>query len=353
VSKIRIGFVGVGGMGQAAHLRNYVINPECEVVAIAEIRPKLAKKVAERYSIPRVYDGYEAMLAKEELDGIVAIQPFGLHVEIVPNLLKKGVPIITEKPIAETLENGRKILAAEQKANGKLFLAYHKRSDPATLRVLKQIEAWKQSGEVGKLRYIRVAMPPGDWSVQGMAHNVNTDEGYDAKWGGWDRYAGFVNYYIHQVNLIRLLLGEDYQVLYADPSGVTFGLRSASGVAGTLEMATHNTTIDWQEEAFVAFERGWIKLELPAPLAVDRPGRVTIFTDKGKEHEPTTTTPQLPWIHAMRSQAQQFVAAGQGKPTTLCRASDAVKDLEVATAYIALVEEAEKKHGLAQAKAKG
>lgn len=35
--KVRIGFVGVGGMGQAAHLRQYVQMPECEVVALAEV----------------------------------------------------------------------------------------------------------------------------------------------------------------------------------------------------------------------------------------------------------------------------------------------------------------------------
>ena len=37
MSKPRIGFVGVGGMGQCAHLRNYATLPDCEVVAIAEV----------------------------------------------------------------------------------------------------------------------------------------------------------------------------------------------------------------------------------------------------------------------------------------------------------------------------
>ena len=52
MSKVRIGFVGVGGMGQCAHLRNYVSVPDCEVVALAEVRPGLGKRVAEKYGIP-------------------------------------------------------------------------------------------------------------------------------------------------------------------------------------------------------------------------------------------------------------------------------------------------------------
>ena len=43
--KVRIGFVGVGSMGQCAHLKNYATLPECEVAAIAELRQDLAKKV--------------------------------------------------------------------------------------------------------------------------------------------------------------------------------------------------------------------------------------------------------------------------------------------------------------------
>ena len=37
MARTRIGFVGVGFMGQCAHLRNYAVLPECEVVAIAEL----------------------------------------------------------------------------------------------------------------------------------------------------------------------------------------------------------------------------------------------------------------------------------------------------------------------------
>ena len=72
MDKIRIGFVGVGGMGQCAHLRNYVTLPDCEVVAIAEIREQLGKLVAQRYGVPRVYGSHEELLASEKLDGIVA-----------------------------------------------------------------------------------------------------------------------------------------------------------------------------------------------------------------------------------------------------------------------------------------
>ena len=72
--KVRIGFIGVGGMGQMAHLRNYANVDECEVVAVAEMREKTGQLVATRYGIPKVYKTHTDMLAKEKLDGIVASQ---------------------------------------------------------------------------------------------------------------------------------------------------------------------------------------------------------------------------------------------------------------------------------------
>ena len=44
--KLKIGFVGVGAMGQCAHLRNYVTIPDCEVVAIAELREDIRELIA-------------------------------------------------------------------------------------------------------------------------------------------------------------------------------------------------------------------------------------------------------------------------------------------------------------------
>ena len=70
--KVKIGFVGVGGMGQCAHLRNYVtFTNDCQVTAIAEIKEKQGKLVAERYGVPKVYTDHNEMLDNEELDGFL------------------------------------------------------------------------------------------------------------------------------------------------------------------------------------------------------------------------------------------------------------------------------------------
>ena len=346
MSKVKIGFVGVGGMGQCAHLKNYVTVPECEVVAIAEVRTELGQAVARKYGVPNVYTNHEEMLAKEQLDGIVSSQPFTRHGTLVPELLKAGLPVFTEKPLAGTIANGEKILRALEQSKGWYMVGYHKRSDPATMYAKAEIDRLKQTGELGAFKYVRVLMPAGDWVANGFIDLLTTNQpGPELQWdppaddmdkATYDAYISFVNYYIHQVNLLRHLLGEPYTVTYADPSGVMLAARTESGVCGVIEMSPYITTIDWQESALCAFEHGYVKIELPAPLASNRPGRVEILRDPGNGATPETVVPTLPWVHAMRQQAFNFVAAIKGEMAPMCQAAEAMQDLINAKQYIDL-----------------
>ena len=78
-----------------------------------------------------------------------------------------------------------------------------------------------------------------------------------------------------------------------------------------------------------------MKIELPAPLASNRPGKVEILRDPG-EGEPETVVPQLPWVHAMRQQAMNFIAAIKGEMEPMTGAEEALQDLQVAREYIRL-----------------
>ena len=345
--RVKIGFCGVGGMGQMAHLRNYVVEDACDVVALAELRTNTGAAVARRYGVPKVYAEASEMLAKEALDAIVASQPFGRHGVLVPELLKAGVPVFTEKPLAGAVEVGEKIVKAVEQSGTFMMIGYHKRSDPATMYTKQEIDALKASGELGALRYVRLLMPPGDWTAAGMTGLVWEEEtempslecdppASDMDEATFNAYTAFVNYYIHQVNLMRHLLGEPYTVTHAEPSGALFVGQSDSGVACTIEMATFNTSIDWQEHALVCFERGWVRIDYDAPLASNRPGRVTIYRDPGGDVTPMQSEPTLPWVHAMRQQARNFIAAVKGEMEPLTTAAEALEDLKIAREYIRL-----------------
>src|ERR1019366_967923 len=115
MKKIRLGFIGTGNMGQMAHLRNYMTLPNCEVVAMAELRPQLAAQVAARWGIPEVYHDADELLAKAKVDAYVMIQPFWIHGGLIPAVLAKGKPLMIEKPLAHSVEIAEKLAQLSKK----------------------------------------------------------------------------------------------------------------------------------------------------------------------------------------------------------------------------------------------
>ena len=343
MGKVRIGFVGVGTMGQMAHLANYVTIEDCEVVAIAELRTKTATRVAERYGVPKVYADHREMLAEETLDGIVCSQPFARHAVLLPELYGAVKFLFTEKPLAIAVASGEKLVRAAADAGCTHMVGYNKRSDPATIHARSVIDGWKATGEMGPPKYVRILMPEGDWIQGGFTGLIDAGDERpqleteppprDMDEATAKAYVAFVNYYIHQVNLMRHLLGEPYKVTYAERSGVVMALESASGVPGVIEMSPYRTTVDWQESALIAFEKGYVKLRLPAPMAANRCGSVEVYADPGDGKTPERIAPTLPTVHSMKRQAINFVEVIRGEMPPPCDAAEALEDLKVAREY--------------------
>ena len=224
------------------------------------------------------------------------------------------------------------------------MVGYHKRCDPATAAAKAEIDRLKQTGELGPMRYVRITMPEGDWIAGGFNDLVRTEEPVpetpadhappDMDAETFRRYVEFANYYIHQVNLMRHLLGDPYE---KSPTStklyVLLALTSQSGGSAAIEMCPYTTSVDWHESALIAFEKGTVRLDLPAPLVLNRPGKVEFFRDPGNK-PPETTQPKLPWIHAMQQQAATFIAAVRGEAKPPCEAAEALEDLKIARTVV-------------------
>ena len=329
-----------------AHLRNYVQIEGCRVVSCTEPREATAAAVAAHYGIEKVYPDNLSMLAAEELDGVVASQPFGRHAALLPEIYPRVKHVLTEKPLCIEPGAGERLAGLASENGCTHMVGYHKRSDPATEHAKAVIDELKADGRLGRLTYVRILMPAGDWTANGFTGVIDAgdrppggtleeevDSG-DMDAATREKYIAFVNYYIHQVNLLRHLLGEPYEVTYADPNDVMLAVTTAGGASGCIEMTPYRTTTAWEEGVLVGFEKGYVKLDLPAPLAVHRAGRVEIYEDPGDGAQPVRTEPTMPWVHAMQRQAENFVAVCRGDRPPPCDAAEAVLDLQVAREYI-------------------
>ena len=346
--KIRLGFVGAGYMGQVAHIANYAKIDDCELVALADGRNETATAVARRYGIDTVYRDHHELLDKADVDAVVCTMFFSLHHSLVQDILTAGKSLATEKPMCICLDHARQLQEEAEKSGVLYQLGYMKRHDPGAMHVREKIQAWKQSGECGQLRYVRVTMPPGDW-IAGHESPINCGErppSYDGQtverppeWmtqAESDEYIGFINFFVHQVNLIRYLIGEDYTVTYADPHHQTLTAVSESGAVIVLEMGGYGLTNRWEESYRICFDEARITLDVPPPLARQRCGEVSIYRSRGftGTDAPEELKPMLTQRWAFEEQARAFVRCLRDGTPTIAPPSEGIKDLVISEEYI-------------------
>ena len=341
---IKLGFIGAGYMGQIAHIANYARLDGVELVALAEGRPQLARKVADHYGIREVYADHRELLRNADVDAVIAIMGFNLHHAVVPDILNAGKHLLTEKAICIRPETGQAMAdLATQK--GLIYqIGYMKRCDAGSRYVKQKIAEWNESGAVGKLRYVRCTGAMNDW-VWGMDDPLRTDETMPPYEGEtpepapqWmneedsNRYISFVNFYIHQVNLLRYLINQEYCLRYVSPDGMLIVAESELGVPMTLEAGTNGIQNQWQERYTISFDKAEIELDLAAPLHRQMWGRVCV-TEEGPTG-PVHTAPFLGYGWAFQEQARLFIQSLRGEAPLLSPAASAVPDLRISEDYI-------------------
>ena len=123
IELVRIGFVGVGGMG-SAHVRNLLKIPGCRVTAVCDVNPErtawAVKAITEAgHPAPAVYDrgprDFERLCAAEDLDLVFNATPWEWHVPICLAAMKHNKHAAVEVPAAMTVDDCWALVEAAEK----------------------------------------------------------------------------------------------------------------------------------------------------------------------------------------------------------------------------------------------
>ncbi len=150
--KLKVGIIGTGWIADA-HIREYKLMPDVEIVAGADLVPGKAEAFFKKWEVEgvRCYPDHKSMLDAEELDAVSICTYNMTHAECAIYALNKGVNVLLEKPMCVTIEEAAEICKAE-KASGKILsIGFQPRLDP-NMKLLKKVV---QSGVLGKIYYIQ------------------------------------------------------------------------------------------------------------------------------------------------------------------------------------------------------
>ena len=133
---LRIGIVGAGANTKSRHIPGFQAIDGVEVVAVCNRTRESGQKAADEFGIPQVYEDWQTLVQADEVDAVcVGTWPY-LHCPISLATLEAGKHILTEARMAMTLDEGRQMLAAAEKA-GKVAMIvpapFYLESEPTLL----------------------------------------------------------------------------------------------------------------------------------------------------------------------------------------------------------------------------
>ncbi len=115
LSKVRLALLGCGDVAQRDYLPEFHrVADRAELVAVCGRTERRARSVAEAYGVRAWYTDYARMLAETDVEAVVNLTPIQLHAETTIAALKAGKHVYTEKPVATSLQDARRLLAEAQ-----------------------------------------------------------------------------------------------------------------------------------------------------------------------------------------------------------------------------------------------
>ncbi len=230
-----VGIVGAGTIG-IVHARALADIEGARVVAVAEPREEAGRALAEEHDAAWC-PGIEELLARDDVDVVTLGTPSGMHPDQTVLAARAGKHVITEKPLAITLEGADRMIGACREAGVTLSVIFQNRFNPDAMRLKRAVEAELFGRPV---------------LANAFVHWRRTEDYYAAA-GGWrgtwelDGGGALMNQSIHTIDLLQWVMGPvESLAAYAatlvhrieaeDTASAT--LRFANGALGAIQGTT-------------------------------------------------------------------------------------------------------------------
>lgn len=134
--KLRVAVVGVGHLG-AIHAAIYSRMPEVELVGVIDTNTATASSLASKYSCDVIEPG-SSLLGR--VDAVSVAVPTSFHREVAEPILSDGIPMLLEKPVAQSLEDARKIVECASQSGAILQIGHLERFNAGVIRLTQELD---------------------------------------------------------------------------------------------------------------------------------------------------------------------------------------------------------------------
>jgi predicted dehydrogenase len=128
---LKVGVFGVGHLGKF-HLNNWKEIEDIKLVGFYDPSDETAKEVAEKYGLKR-YPEPDKLI--DACDAVDIVAPTNHHFSLCEKAIRKGRHVFVEKPLANTIEEGKLLVNMAREANIKMQVGHVERFNPAFIAI--------------------------------------------------------------------------------------------------------------------------------------------------------------------------------------------------------------------------
>jgi UDP-N-acetylglucosamine 3-dehydrogenase len=319
MNRLRIGVIGLGWFGEI-HCDAIMGIPNLELAALCTRTPERLAALAQKYGVHKTYRDYNDLLADPAIDAVSIVTMWDQHTEPAIAALEAGKHVFLEKPMASTVADCKKIIAASKRSKGILQIGHICRFNPRYRTAKQAIE----SGRIGRI----VAMSsrrniPAAWTpdILNKIGPIVGDAIHDTDLMLWFTGDRIVSAYAQTVDVRGLKYPDIGQTMYRFSSGATATLE-------TVWCMPEKTPFDIDERMSIIGAKGIIHIQDTFPnLGI---------VSSDKFHSPDTTYwPSFDGVRggALRDEFSYFATCAlSGATPAIGRPEDAAAALEAVLA---------------------
>ncbi|MBD8071483.1 Gfo/Idh/MocA family protein [Bacillus sp. PS06] len=155
---IKIGVIGLGAIGDRL-IKSYIEHPQIEVAAVCDTLSERLDTMVEKLEGAKGFTDYKHMLEEVELDVVYIAVPPKFHHHIALDVIEKGIHILCEKPLANSIEEAKEMMDKADEKGIIQAMNFPLNYSPGANTFKKLIE----NGYVGKLRRLELNMHFPQW----------------------------------------------------------------------------------------------------------------------------------------------------------------------------------------------
>jgi len=330
---MRVGLIGGGNISET-HARAAKAIPGVEIAAIFGTNQEKVRRLAKEYD-GTPYSGFEEFLAHRPMDFVAIGSPSGLHAEQGIAAARRGLHVLTEKPLDISVRAADALITAAADAKVKLGVFFQDRFKADLIRV----KDWVDAGVLGKpiLADARVKWfrPPEYYGNSRWQGTLNLDGG-----------GAVINQAIHTIDLLLWMFGDVARVQAQKKKALheieaedtlTALLEFKNGAIGVLQAAT-SVYPGYPRRVELTGDQGTVIIEHDRLVAADLRKPPADAEGRGDDKNLSASSATVSDTRGHQAAIEDFIQAIEENTTPRCSGVEGRRSLALVEAIYAACE---------------